>query len=368
MATYSFVNPGLRVKPQEGYSENISDMLSAGFCDYTGCGHYRIIFPFQAISQRFRQMRLDAHFGFRLPDPGTRCYWLQRWFGRELREFFRQTALPHFRRYGIRYVYDIDDVLIMEDMPEYNCLRQFFRDTADFLPFFLENADRVTVSVAPLRDYYVRKFGLPESKFKVLPNYIPRYWIDRYDPVIVRDRLTRHRGGRPRVGILGGATHFAVAGDVPDDCSGIYDWIVENRKKYRFVFPNNLSRALMKYADDFEIFESVQFLDYPRKLAALDLDLILNPLADSDFNRCKSTIKLLEPWGIGVPVLVQNLPNYFADGPECCFRDAEELERKANAILGDESRYLAECERNHADLKSHFTEEHVVEIMDALLK
>lgn len=365
MTTYSLVNPRFSV-PRK-YPDDLNAALAAGYCDNGGCGYYRIIFPMQALGQKYEQMRLDTHFGVSLPQPGTRSYRMQRLFGQPLRDFFRNTALPHFRRYGIRFIYDIDDILDLDAIPEYNCVRECFRGAMDTLPFFLEAADLITVSTPQLRDFYVRRLGLPPEKFRVFPNYMPRFWADRYRECVVTDRRRRHRGQRPRIGIPGSPTHFDLTGDRTDDCTALNEWIIANRRKYQFVFQNRISRALRPYAEDFELYPCVPFLSYLRQQQELDLDLLIHPLLDHEFNRCKSIIKLLEAWGMGTPILVQDLPNYRNASPECCFHDVAEMTAKCDAILGDDDRYLAECTRNYRTLQGYFLEFHLTELLNLLL-
>ena len=365
MATYSLVNP--RFSMPKKHSPDLSAMLSAGYCDNGGCGYYRIIFPMQALGQKFEQLRSDLHFGVTLPRPGTRSYRMQRLFGAELREFFSTAALPHFRRHGIRFIYDMDDILDTDFIPEYNCVRECFRGAMDTLPFFLEAADLITVSTPQLREFYVRRLGLPREKFRVFPNYMPRFWGDRYQECAVADRRRRHRGRRPRIGIPGSPTHFDLVGERTDDCTALNEWIIANRRKYQFVFQDRISRTLRPYAADFELHPCVPFLSYLRQQRELDLDLLVHPLLDHEFNRGKSIIKLLEAWGLGTPILVQDLPNYREAAPECCFHTVEEMTAKFDAILGDDDRYLAECERNYRRLQSHFLENHLDELLDILL-
>jgi len=51
-------------------------------------------------------------------------------------------------------------------------------------------------------------------------------------------------------------------------------------------------------------------LNYPRELQLRHMDLLVAPLIDNDFNRCKSNIKWLEFSALGIPMLGQNICTY----------------------------------------------------------
>ena len=90
------------------------------------------------------------------------------------------------------------------------------------------------------------------------------------------------------------------------------------------------------------------FDQYPAALASLNLDLAIAPLADNDFNRCKSHLKILEYGVLGLPViasspgpydqcpvkLVQgngsddwiNSIRYFVDDPDRCQQQGRALQ------------------------------------------
>lgn len=53
----------------------------------------------------------------------------------------------------------------------------------------------------------------------------------------------------------------------------------------------------------------VPLLDYPKKLAELDLDIAIAPLIDSNYNRCKSNIRILENSALKYPVVASPTEN-----------------------------------------------------------
>ena len=59
-----------------------------------------------------------------------------------------------------------------------------------------------------------------------------------------------------------------------------------------------------------EIHQPVPFLDYPAKLASLDLDLAVAPLEHNRFNEAKSNLRVLEYGALGVPAVCSDIEPY----------------------------------------------------------
>ena len=51
-------------------------------------------------------------------------------------------------------------------------------------------------------------------------------------------------------------------------------------------------------------------LNYPEKLRSLDLNVMVAPCIDNEFNRCKSNIKWLEACALGIPLLASDIAAY----------------------------------------------------------
>jgi hypothetical protein len=117
----------------------------------------------------------------------------------------------------------------------------------------MDGCDAVTVTCDPLADYYSRKFGIPRTKFRVIPNYLPRYFFDSYDETVILDRIRSQKSRKPRICFSCGMSHFDMRNTgAGDDFSGIIDWIVQNRRRYQFIFHGGFPPALEKFANDFK--------------------------------------------------------------------------------------------------------------------
>jgi glycosyltransferase involved in cell wall biosynthesis len=270
--------------------------------------------------------------------------------------------------YHFPFIYEIDDILVLDDIPVYNCYRDIFKEGKDAMPYYMNGADAITVTCAPLADYYSSKFGIPRDKFLVIPNYLPRFFFDSYDESSVLARIRSQKNRKPRICFSCGLSHFDVMKTgAGDDFSGILDWIIDNRRNYQFIFHGGFPPALEPYKNDFERIPVGSFLNYPRVRRSIRADLYLQPLRHSVFNECKSPIKLLESWAEGTPAFVQDLGSYMRIAPEACFDSNDKLDRMVRDLFADPYAQYRLIRANHARMEDFWLDNHLNEWIDALL-
>ncbi len=339
--------------------------------DVGGCSYYRILFISQLISQVYdNALFSDARILFNNRElfPLLVSFRLQRACGVANLEWFRNFLLPAKKHFRFPVVYEIDDILVQEDIPVYNCYRSIFKEGKDAIPGFMEGSDAITVTCAALADYYSSKFGIPRSKFRVIPNYLPRYFFDSYDEAVILDRIRSQKTRKPRICFSCSMSHFDMnRTGAGDDFSGILDWIVANRHQYEFVFHGGFPPALAQYADDFTRIPIGPFLDYPRVRRSIRADLFIQPLRHSLFNECKSPIKLLESWAEGTPSFVQDLGSYRQIAPEACFDTADTLDRKVRALFADPDAQLRLIRANYARVQDYWLDNHLNDWLEVML-
>lgn len=339
--------------------------------DAGGCSYYRILFISQLISQislnvAFYDTRLL--FSAREVFPALSSFRLQRACSFNDIEWLQTILLPARDMYHFPFVYEIDDILVLDDIPVYNCYRNIFKEGKDALPYYMNGADAITVTCAPLADYYSSKFGIPRDKFLVIPNYLPRFFFDSYDESSILARIRSQKNRKPRICFSCGLSHFDVMKTgAGDDFSGILDWIVENRRNYQFIFHGGFPPALEPYKNDFERIPVGPFLDYPRVRRSIRADLFLQPLRHSVFNECKSPIKLLESWAEGTPAFVQDLGSYMRIAPEACFDSNDKLDRMVHDLFADPDAQFRLIRANYARMEAFWLDNHLNEWIDALL-
>ena len=379
---FQFVPPKLTVPARPGssgkspdiatrLSQRRTNIFASTHIDVGGCSYYRILFISQLVSQFYDHATFcDSRLLFLYKElfPFLVSFRLQRACSLGNLQWFRETLLPAKNRFRFPVVYEIDDILVHEDIPVYNCYRDIFKEGKEAIPRFMDGSDAITVTCAPLADYYSRKFGLPRGKFRVIPNYLPRYFFDSYDESVVLDRIRSQKNRKPRICFSCGMSHFdMMQTGAGDDFSGILDWIVANRRKYEFVFHGGFPPALEPYAADFTRIPVGPFLNYPHVRRSIRADLFIQPLRHSMFNECKSPIKLLESWAEGTPAFVQNLGSYMQIAPDACFDTADTLDRMVNALFADPDAQLQTIRANYARMKDFWLDDHLNEWLEVML-
>ena len=376
---FQFVQPKLNVPVRPDRKANAPVKLDPGrkyifgstHIDTGGCSYYRILFISQLISQIYDQaVFCDSRTRFSNPGifPILSSFRLQRACAIRDLEWFRNVILPAKERYRFPVVYEIDDILVQEDIPVYNCYRQIFKEGKDAIPGYMDGSDAITVTCDTLADYYASKFGIPREKFRVLPNYLPRYFFDSYEEPVILDRIRSQRSRKPRICFSCSMSHFDMyRTGAGDDFSGVIDWIIANRHQYDFIFHGGFPPALEQYASDFRRIPIGPFLDYPRVRRSIRADLFIQPLRHSMFNECKSPIKLLESWAEGTPVFVQDLGCYMRIAPEACFDTVDTLDRKIRALFADQDAQLQSIRANYARVQDYWLDNHLNEWLEVML-
>lgn len=160
----------------------------------------------------------------------------------------------------------------------------------------LAAADMVTVTTDILANVY-RKYS---SNVVVLPNCV--------DTSIWQSLPLKRRGDDVRLFWAGGSSHY-------EDWFILKDVIPAVMKKHPEV---KLVLLGMKWdatlegipEDRIEFHPWTPTPAYPYKTAILDVDIGLIPLADNDFNNCKSSIKWLEWGALGIPCVTSLVSPY----------------------------------------------------------
>jgi glycosyltransferase involved in cell wall biosynthesis len=205
------------------------------------------------------------------------------------------AAIERLRRLtDCRIIMDFDDLLTQ--VPDYSHHKQrVWQDIDKRLERLCRSAHRVTVSTEQLADHF-RKL---HNDVRIIPNALDeRHWG--------KLSCRRRRSDRPRVGWAGGLSH---AGDL----AVIREVVRELADDVEWVFLGMCLEDMLPHLTEFH--RGVSFADYPAKLASLDLDLALAPLAMNAFNESKSHLKLLEYGILGIPVIATDITPYQGDIP-----------------------------------------------------
>ncbi len=192
-------------------------------------------------------------------------------------------------------VYALDDLLT--DLDESNPVRKHLAANARAcLRHALAHCDRLVVSTEALAETYKRFI----DDIRVIPNRLDdRVWL----PLQTQKRTS----ARPRIGWAGAQGHER-------DLMLLEPVIEHTRHEADWVFFGMCPDALRPMIAEYHEFGPLA--DYPERLAALNLDLAVAPLADTPFNHAKSNLRLLEYGVLGIPVVCSDITPY-RESPAC---------------------------------------------------
>jgi hypothetical protein len=243
---------------------------------------------------------------------------------------------------GFKLVYESDDVVFREEIPDYNVGKVGFDD-----PKIRQNCidmmnmcDEVTVTCQYMRDLYREKLG--KKEVTVIPNFLPYFWMGyQYNYKKNIDNFEKNKK-KPRIVYAGSGSHFDVKNVVnqKDDFSHVNQFVIKNIDKYQFVFIGSYPLTLAPYVQSgkIEFHPWKSLLEFPNFLDSLNAQLFLAPLIDSNFNRSKSDIKYIEASALGVPCMVQDMETYKNAISDLKFTTGEDLEEKVERLLNYKNR------------------------------
>lgn len=200
----------------------------------------------------------------------------------------------------------------------------------------MDLCDIITVSTEELRDFYVKKLSLPKEKFLVIPNYLPRWWIGESFNIDKQMDQYFKQCKKPNIGFCCSANHFDLnnQNDGVDDFTHLIPWIIKNVNKYNFIFVGGLPNQLVELASKGLIYcqSPSDIFNYPREIRKRQIDLLLAPLQDNEFNKCKSNIKFLEFAALGIPMAGQNISTYNRY-TKLVFDDGNDIDKLCNNLF-----------------------------------
>ncbi len=256
------------------------------------CAQLRLIAPFKACNNDLRLMHKvypsnDVNNNSVHLPVGAEHIWLTQRI-----DIQDPNILKAARVQGTRIVRDLDDLLWK--IPHNNLNSQvmtplvlecFFRGMAQ--------ADCVTVSTEPLREA-LANLGIQAS---LLPNCLMNQQWEHL-------KSMRCAGRRPRVGWVGQA-------DVHREDVAVISTVIEMLgHEVEWVFLGEIPSVGAGIRFEAETHTMVPLHSFPEKLASLNLDLALAPLAMNEFNEAKSDLRILQYGILGFPVVATDIFPY----------------------------------------------------------
>lgn len=313
------------------------------YADYSGCGHWRMIWPEQLLNAYQKSiihgssvMVMDErHYR------GVNSVRIQRQ-ATEAQLNFMKFLRDICNKQSINLLYEIDDICLREDIPDYNKFKFAFDNdkVRQAIIDMMLMTDEMTVTCKFMKDYYMDKTG--HKQVTVIPNFIPKFWMDRfYNPKKIELDFQKNLR-KPRVLYAGSGAHFDVANKTgqQDDFTHVLKFIAATVNDFQWVFIGGYPPLLQNYVKSGKIeFHNWSHLyDYPQKLYDLNVNCMVAPLQDNNFNRAKSNLKFLEACAYGLPCICQDMCTY--EDAMYKFKTGEEMIDQIKDVIRDRSRFM----------------------------
>ena len=318
------------------------------YADYSGCGHWRMIWPEQVMNAHNKAvvhgttvMNVDERYYVQAK--GVR---IQRQATPQQLQFvkwLRQVADKN----NFRLIYEIDDICFHEDIPDYNKYKTAFTDPAirQSAQEMMEICDEITVTCTFMQDYYKSKTN--NKNVTVIPNFMPKFWLGGKSNINRTMESYDKNKRKPRILYAGSGAHFDVENRTKfrDDFEHVNEVIRRTADKYQWVFigahPLPLRDLIQNGKVEFHPWK--RLYEYGQGLYDLNVNLIVAPLQDNTFNRAKSDLKYIEACALGLPIVCQDLCTY--ENAPIRLKTGDEMIDQINNTLKDRSRYKSLCKK-----------------------
>ena len=329
------------------------------YADYSGCGFWRMIWP-EHLLNAFNYYTVHGSTVMNL-DPryyvNVKVVRIQRQATEhqlQFVQFLREVS----KQVGFRIIYEIDDLIFSEDIPDYNKYKPAFTDPKirKCCQDIMNLCDEVTVTCDFMKEYYQQKTG--HQNITVIPNFPPKFWLGHfYDEKQISSNYDTYKG-KPRILYAGSGAHFDVDNRVGqnDDFAHVVKMISDTVDKYQWVFlgayPLPLKHLVQSGKIEFHQWANLYF--YGEKIKNLRVNMMVAPLQDNNFNKSKSDLKLVEANAFGLPIACQDLCTY--KDAKFKFKTGEEMIEVIDDVLSKKGRYMNICAKARADANKRWME------------
>ncbi|MDD4109999.1 MAG: glycosyltransferase [Clostridia bacterium] len=337
------------------------------YADYAGCGWWRMIAPElllninnKAVINGFTTMVLDPRFY-----AGIKSIRVQRQatpMQLEFLKFLREGSKHH----NFRIIYEIDDIIIRDDIPDYNRCKVAF-ESKEIMESCLEMmsmSDEISVTCQSMKEYYMHKTG--NKNITVIPNYPAKMWLDNhYDQNKIQKNYQSNKK-KPRIAYIGSGTHIDVLNKTnqKDDFSHIVGDIISSRKDFQWVFVGCFPLACKPFIDrgEMEFVPWFPLLDLWKAYTTTNIQAVIAPLQNNIFNCAKSNIKYLEAATCGIPGVFQDIVTY-KDAP-LRFTTGADLIDQLKTLTKEENNYMKYSKKAREYADTMWLDDHLDEFVE----
>ncbi len=216
-----------------------------------------------------------------------------------LSRIVRERLMDFARVMKIPVIVDVDDLII--DMPPSHVKHSEYRGVKDGIVRHWRDADMLTVTCKPLKEELEKYNG----KTRIFPNFIDeKIWAGAAPAYEMREV---HSDDRLVIGYAGSASHDY-------DFKYVIPAIKEILARYKGKIAFKSIGYMPPFAKEISGYEYMSpvrsYKKYAGRLNSCGFDIMLAPLEDNPFNRCKSDIKFLEYSICGYPGIYSNVGPY----------------------------------------------------------
>jgi hypothetical protein len=334
--------PQRNSKPERPKEESMPRFVNY-LADYSGCGHWRILWPENVINmtQRGISQSTTAMVGDPRWYQNVKAVKLQRQAAPAQLEFVKHLKEIQ-KKYDFKIIYEVDDVVFREEIPDYNKFKFAF-DTDEVrktVVDIMDLCDEITLTCDFMRKLFQSK--LTNQKVTVIPNFVPYNWMGYlYNPRRIRSAFQKNKQ-KPRILYTGSGAHYDVMNKTngEDDMSAVNHIIRKTVNKYQWIFVGAFPPPLQDLVKSgkIEFYTWKSLLEYPQFINNLDPQLMVAPLAVNNFNNSKSDIKFIEACTMGIPCLCQDMHTYSNAPDDLKFSTPEDFEQKIDWIVNWKNR------------------------------
>ena len=268
-------------------------------------------------------------------------------------------------KYKFKLIYEVDDIVFKDDIPDFNRCKDAFNnpEIVKTILSIMELTDEFTVTCDYMKEYYMSKTG--HKKINVLPNYAPKFWLDRYyHPKQLSENFEKNKK-RPRVLYSGSGVHADVINKTnqKDDFEHVVQQIIKSRKDFKFVWKGCFPLSCKPFVDngEMEFLPWSDLQDYPQGLYNTNCNVSFASLQDNIFNRSKSNIKMIEAGAIGIPGIFQDMCTY--RDADLKFKSGDDLIDQLKFVTKDTQTYMNYSAKGRAFADTMWLEDHLDEVM-----